>query len=132
MMKRTASPIIVTAPFQLQIGTDNVYQIVFLFEYAQKLRVFGTVPFHTPPSCGTNNRFVFGRDTSERINAAILDIYEESKGKDYVRMSEKTGQALDLLRTFMFEHVYERANKITSTRSFFSLSTRRNSAYSGR
>ena len=55
---------------------------------------------------------VFGRDTSERINAAILDIYEESKGKDYVRMSEKTGQALDLLRTFMFEHVYERANKL--------------------
>ncbi len=55
---------------------------------------------------------VFGSDTSERINAAILDIYQESKGKDYVRMSEKTGRALDLLRTFMFEHVYERANKL--------------------
>lgn len=54
----------------------------------------------------------FGRDTSARINAAILDIYRESAGKPYVKMSEEMGQALDELRSFMFEHVYERANKL--------------------
>ena len=55
---------------------------------------------------------VFGRDTSERINAAILDIYETSKDKPYVRMSEEKGRALDNLRTFMFENVYEHANRL--------------------
>lgn len=55
---------------------------------------------------------VFGRDTSARINTAILDIYAESNGKPYVRMSEEKQQALDELRSFMFEHVYERANKL--------------------
>ncbi len=54
----------------------------------------------------------FGRDTSERINAAITDIYHESNGQPFVRMSEEKQQALDELRTFMFEHVYERANKL--------------------
>lgn len=55
---------------------------------------------------------VFGRDTSERINTAILDIYEESNGKPYVRMSKEKAEALDKLRAFMFENVYERANKL--------------------
>lgn len=55
---------------------------------------------------------IFGRDTSARINTAVLDIYEESYGKPYVRMSEEKQAALDELRTFMFEHVYERANKL--------------------
>lgn len=55
---------------------------------------------------------VFGRDTSARINTAILDIYAESNGKPYVRMSPEKQQALDELRSFMFEHVYERANKL--------------------
>lgn len=55
---------------------------------------------------------VFGRDTSQRINTAILDIYAESDGKPYVRMSEEKREALDELSNFMFEHVYERANKL--------------------
>ncbi len=55
---------------------------------------------------------IFGRDTSERINTAITDIYHESNGKPYVRMSIEKQEALDSLRTFMFEHVYERANKL--------------------
>lgn len=55
---------------------------------------------------------VFGRDTSARINTAILDIFAESNGKPYVRMSEEKQQALDALRSFMFERVYERANKL--------------------
>ena len=55
---------------------------------------------------------IFGYDTSARINTAVLDIYEESYGKPYVRMSEEKQAALDELRSFMFEHVYERANKL--------------------
>lgn len=53
---------------------------------------------------------LFGRDTSERINACVMDIYETSKGKAHVAMSAERGKALDDLRTFMFEHVYEHAN----------------------
>ena len=55
---------------------------------------------------------IFGYDTSARINTAVLDIYEESYGKPYVRMSEEKQAALGGLRSFMFEHVYERANKL--------------------
>ncbi len=54
----------------------------------------------------------FGTDTSARINAAITDIFETSEGKPYVRMSEEKSEALELLRAFMFERVYERANKL--------------------
>ena len=54
----------------------------------------------------------FGRSRSARINTAILDIVGESEGKPYVRMSEERRQALDELRSFMFEHVYEHANKL--------------------
>ncbi len=69
---------------------------------------------------------VFGRDTSERINTAILDIYAESAGKDFVRMSAEKQEALDCLRSFMFEHVYERANKLiqeSAERMLYSLYT---------
>lgn len=55
---------------------------------------------------------VFGRDTSARINTAISDVVAESKDKPYVRMSSEKQEALDELRSFMFENVYERANKL--------------------
>lgn len=55
---------------------------------------------------------IFGRDTSARINTAILDIYAESEGRPYVRMSAERTRALDDLRSFMFENVYEHANKL--------------------
>lgn len=54
----------------------------------------------------------FGSHTSARINTAIFDIISESEGKPYVRMSEKKQAALDTLRSFMFENVYMRANKL--------------------
>ncbi len=55
---------------------------------------------------------VFGLDTSERINTAISDIYHTSAGQAFVRMSPERTIALDALRSFMFEHVYEQANKL--------------------
>ena len=54
----------------------------------------------------------FGSHTSQRINTAITDICRESEGQPYVRMSEEKDKALAELRSFMFEHVYERANKV--------------------
>ena len=68
--------------------------------------------FLSPDELPKSATRIFGRDTSARINTAVLDIYEESYGKPYVRMSEEKQAALDELRTFMFEHVYERANKL--------------------
>ncbi len=55
---------------------------------------------------------VFGESTSSRINTAILDICNVSEGKPYVRMSEEKQAALDELRSYMFTHVYEEANKL--------------------
>ena len=55
---------------------------------------------------------VFGEKTSVRINTAISDIISVSEGQPFVKMSEEKAEALELLRSFMFEHVYERANKV--------------------
>ena len=55
---------------------------------------------------------LFGATTSARINTAISDILSESEGKPYVRMSKERAAALDELRGFMFENVYEHANKL--------------------
>ncbi len=53
-----------------------------------------------------------GRATSRRIHTAILDICETSAGKPYVRMSADKQEALEELRTFMFERVYEHVNEL--------------------
>ncbi len=55
---------------------------------------------------------VLGRDTRTRINTAIFDIYRTSEGQPFVKMSEEKQSALDELRDFMFERVYEHANKL--------------------
>lgn len=54
----------------------------------------------------------FGRSTRERINTAISDIVEVSEGKAEVKMSAERMKALNDLRAFMFERVYEHANKL--------------------
>ena len=58
-----------------------------------------------------------GSITKERINAAITDIYENSKGKNEVRMSDEVEKATAKLRAFMFERVYELANKSIQVRA---------------
>ena len=54
---------------------------------------------------------IFGERTSVRINTAIMDICNASEGKPHVTMSDEKKEALNLLRSFMFERVYMRANK---------------------
>lgn len=54
----------------------------------------------------------FGGSTRERIDTAISDIVQESEGKAQVKMSAARMKALGDLRAFMFERVYEHANKL--------------------
>lgn len=54
---------------------------------------------------------VLGRNTGERINTAIIDIVNNSVGKNKLGMSEEVEKASSDLRAFMFREVYARANK---------------------
>lgn len=49
---------------------------------------------------------VLGSGSTTRINTAITSIYENSAGKNYVKMDEKVEKASEDLRTFMFDKVY--------------------------
>lgn len=49
---------------------------------------------------------VLGGRSSERINNMIVNIVEESKGINQVRMSPEMQQAMNELREYMFRHVY--------------------------
>ena len=60
---------------------------------------------------------ILGKETKERINTAITDIYQNSYGQAYVRMSDEVMRATNELRRFMFERVYEVANKSIQERS---------------
>jgi dGTPase len=51
---------------------------------------------------------VLGRSHGERIETLVTDIVETSADADQVRMSDPVAEALDILRTFMFERVYLR------------------------
>ncbi len=66
---------------------------------------------------------VLGNSSRERINTMITSIYKNSVGKKDVVLGEKEMQALENLRSFMFENVYiteltkieeERANRMLS------------------
>ena len=60
---------------------------------------------------------LLGNGTKMRINTAIADIYKTSLGQPYVKMSDEIMQATNQLRSFMFERVYELANKSIQERS---------------
>ena len=49
---------------------------------------------------------VLGQTHGQRINTMILDIVENSQGKDMLMMSPLVQEAMDGLREFMFERVY--------------------------
>ena len=60
---------------------------------------------------------LLGTITKERINTAITDIYRNSYGRPHVQMSEEMMGAINELRGFMFERVYELANKSIQERA---------------
>lgn len=49
---------------------------------------------------------VLGFDHSSRINALVTDIITASRGKDKILQSPQAGEAMRILREFMFEFVY--------------------------
>lgn len=49
---------------------------------------------------------VLGVRHSQRINAMVLDLIQSSMGKPEITMSPEIWEAMDQLRTFMFDHVY--------------------------
>jgi len=57
-------------------------------------------------------RDVIGSTPSDRFDHFIHDIVNNSMGKNDIVMSEATGVAMKQMRDFMFEHVYEQANKL--------------------
>ena len=60
---------------------------------------------------------VLGHKTKERINTAISDIYQNSYGKPYVKMSDEVMAATNELRKFMFKNVYGLTNKSMQDRA---------------
>ena len=70
-----------------------------------------------PQDLPANAVKVLGNETKTRINTAITDIYENSYNQPYVRMSAQVMDATNELRAFMFERVYEYANKTIQERS---------------
>jgi dGTPase len=60
---------------------------------------------------------LLGDERRGRINSAIKDIYQTSAGKDFVQLSPQMMGAINELRSFMFERVYEVANKSIQERS---------------
>ncbi len=59
-------------------------------------------PFELPRRCLS----VLGESHGERINRMILDIVENSRDKNFVRMSPEVHDASEVLRDFLFEKVY--------------------------
>ena len=60
---------------------------------------------------------LLGDQTKTRINTAITDVYQNSFNQPFVRMSDEMMSAINELRAFMFERVYELANKSIQERS---------------
>ena len=60
---------------------------------------------------------VLGKVTKERIATAIADIYTNSYGKPYVKMSDEVMSATNELRSFMFATVYRPTNKVIQDRA---------------
>src|SRR6056297_2297364 len=49
---------------------------------------------------------ILGKTHGERINNMVLDMIEKSLGKEYITMSPNAKNAMDNLRSFMFERIY--------------------------
>ena len=49
---------------------------------------------------------ILGFTHGERINSLVLDVIQASRDQDAIRQSEEVGEAMAVLREFMFENVY--------------------------
>lgn len=53
---------------------------------------------------------VLGKDHRNRINTLVNDIIDNSADKDHITLSKECAHHMNLLRSFMFEHVYHNKN----------------------
>ena len=53
---------------------------------------------------------VLGSSNGEFINSVILDIIDNSYGKNYIKMSDRIYNAIEELKKFNYENIYKRAN----------------------
>ena len=52
---------------------------------------------------------VLGSTTKEIVNTCILDIINNSYGKDYIKLSDEVFKAIENLKKFNYEHIYNKA-----------------------
>ena len=52
---------------------------------------------------------VLGSTTKEIVNTCILDIINNSYGKDYIKLSDEVFKAIENLKRFNYEHIYNKA-----------------------
>ena len=55
---------------------------------------------------------VLGRSNSEIINTIVLDIIKNSQNKNYIKMSEEVFKALNKLKDFNYEKIYNKSNTL--------------------
>ena len=53
---------------------------------------------------------ILGRTHRDRINTLVNDMIENSTNKDHITLSKECSHYMNLLRSFMFEHVYHNEN----------------------
>lgn len=53
---------------------------------------------------------ILGKTNSDIVNTIVLDIIENSFGKDYIKMSDEVFQALTKLKSFNYKNIYLKAN----------------------
>ena len=53
---------------------------------------------------------VLGNSNGEFIDSVILDIIDNSYGKNYIKMSDKIYNAIEELKKFNYENIYKKAN----------------------
>ena len=53
---------------------------------------------------------VLGSSNGEFINSVILDIIDNSYGKNYIKMSDRIYNAIEELKKFNYENIYKKAN----------------------
>lgn len=61
---------------------------------------------------------VLGNDNREIVNNLIVDIINNSLGKDYIELSEDTYDALNKLIKFNYENIYDKANNRESVNTY--------------
>lgn len=81
--------------------------IAYLGRDLEDANILGLVSKKDLPN---NITSVLGFENKDIINTIILDIIEQSYGKNYIAISEKVYTAMNSLKAFNYEYIYNKAN----------------------